>query len=159
MKNRRVETRFSNRDYQFLVSNLPQDFDNLSEFMRGAALYVARNPAILAGESSPIQLDSVIKNMGEIVIAEIQKNRSMIETLIHATRGEKNKESRRMKSMLIEDLKEFYIEHRDELRTFDDLYESVKDPFLQEVIRDTIQLMKRSGMLSFSSAGKVIWHG
>ena len=159
MKNKRVEFRISEKDFLDLKENMPSDFENLSEFLRGAALYVANNPGVI--NSVPVKSESNLEDLEEIkqdIIGEIQKNRTLIMNLIHATEGSKQRESKKIRDHLIQDLLQWYVEHQDSIRIFDDLYDQVDDPFLREVIPDAIQLLKRRGTISISNTGKVVWH-
>jgi len=157
MKSRRVEFRISDRDYRFIQENVPSDFENISEFVRSAALSLAKNPSILSAESAAPQTESLSEIQGEI-ISEIQKNRSLILNLVHSLEGKKSQESEQMKDHLIQDLIDWYQSNKYSIRRFDDLYDLVSDPFLKEVIPETIQLLKRKGVITLDPIGKVIWH-
>jgi len=158
MKERRVGFRISERDYQFLQGNVPNDFDNLSEFLRSAALSLAKNPEILDPEFAVSYTESNLEEIKQDVVAEIQKNRSILLNLVHALEGRKAQESHQIKENLIEDLIKWYQSNKDLIRRFDDLYDLVSDPFLKEVIPETIQLLKRKGMISILASGKVTWN-
>ena len=156
MKDRRVEFRISKREYNFLEKNLPSDFETMSDFLRGAALYIAKNPAAMDTEYA--QIESNLEEIQERIISEIQKNRNLIMNLVHSFEGIKAQESKQIRENLIHDLIEWYQSNKDTIRSFDDLYDKVTDPFLKEVIPDAIQLLKRRGTISISNTGKVVWH-
>ena len=155
MKNRRVEVRFSEKDYHFIVANRPSDFDNTSQFIRTAAMFIAKHPEVL-DSSQNVNMDQSKEEIIEKVTYEIQVNRGLLEGIVRLL--SKSGENDNLKKELVSDLISWYLSNSHIFKTFDDLYELIEDPFLKQVVGEAIQEMRRKGLITLKPNGDVIWH-
>ncbi len=160
MRSRRIEIRVSEAEYQQLSESMPPDFESISDFLRGAALFVARHPDVLSLEEvSTEEIQTLLELMRSDLIKEIRDNRSLIQTLISSLQAREGTESSRLKEQMVDDLITWYLSNTEILKTFDDLYDSVEDQFLREVIPDAVREMSRRGLFTAKASGRLVWHG
>ena len=160
MRDRRIEIRVTEVEYKLLTEGMPPDFETLSDFLRGAALFVARHPDVLSlQQNSSEEIEVLLELLRSDLIKEIKDNRSLIQTLISALQVREGDESSNLKEQMVEDLITWYLSNTEILKTFDDLYDQVTDPFLREVIPDAVQELRRRGLFTAKASGRLVWHG
>jgi Fe2+ transport system protein B len=160
-KNKSFLIRISNLELELLEKNLPPEVSSISELFRTAALKAAQSPEFLKQHVTDINLEGVNEKITESedkIIFEIQQNRALITAIQKVVQQQYQEESEKLKDQMISDLTTFYIEHHNTIKTYDDLFSIVEDPFLQQVINDTIKTLTRKSILQIKPNGKVIWY-
>ncbi len=158
MKDRRVTIRIRNADLEFIQENIPDEFENLSDFIRTRAL-----ESIKDGEGEVTDttvLNEIVDTAVEKIMEELYQIKTSVNSIHSTMAAQSTLDGTKMQKILIQQLVDLWLKDPKlgQLHSYDELVQYVKYDYLKDYSRAAIQELIDRKLLTVTRQEKLKWN-